>query len=348
MTTEILLPEDLRPCELDSLSSRAGIFFARPRLAWIWEDRRWTDLLVTVRRGGILIGLLPASVSRLPAWPDELYDVNKAAGEADYEPLSTCLVGGRGDIRGSMLFGLALSGRERFAVADRAVELAADHARASGQRCAGLYISACETELSAALRRAGMRPLPAPARSVIRWPEPTIQSYLAHLSASHRAIVRRDWRKRDSLGVTSVPDEWDSVAPKAAPFIADVLRRHGYQTHPRLVLMRLRRWGALVGDRGFALRARAVGKDSGYAFGWHEPGVVTMYEVGLALDSSPLSRAAYMELLIYGPIAMACARGTSTLDLGIFADEPKRLRGATVEQSFHWTAQAEQEKEVAE
>jgi hypothetical protein len=341
MTAEIILPENLRPDELENLSSRAGIFFTRSRLEWIWEDPRWTDFMVGVRNVHGLAGLLPVSVPRLAGWPDRMYDVSEITGAPGYEAQATCLVGGRADARGSMLFGRALGSEDRGLVADCAVGTLMELARERRQRCAGLYISAREAELSAALRRARMRAHPAPARSVIRWPEPTIEAYLDHLTGSHRAIVRRDWRKREALGLSCVPGAWDDLADEAAPAIASILGKHGYQSHPRLVRMRLRRWGAIAGNRQFALRAETADTAAGYAFGWHDQDVTMMYEVGFAQDRSPLSRAAYLELLVYGPVAAACARGISALDLGMFAAEPKRLRGAIAEPVFHWTMPAE-------
>lgn len=346
MTAEITLPENLGPYELGNLSSREGIFFTRSRLEWMWEDPRWADFVVAVRNAHGLAGLLPVSVPRLAEWPDRLYDVSKVTGSAGYEAPATCLLGGRADARGSMLFGRALSGDERYLVADCAVGALMELARDRRQRCAGLYISVREAELSGALRRAGMRAYPAPARSVIRWPEPTVEAFLDHLTGSHRAVVRRDWRKREALGLSCVPGAWDDLADEAAPAIASILGKHGYQSHPRLVRMRLGRWGVIAGDRGFALRAGTASTAIGYAFGWHDQDVTTMYEVGFAQDRSPLSRAAYLELLVYGPVAAACAGGISALDLGMFAAEPKRLRGATAEPAFHWTMPVESRTEM--
>ncbi|MDQ2813597.1 MAG: hypothetical protein M3Z75_17455 [Actinomycetota bacterium] len=341
MAAEIILAENLQLYELESLSSRAGIFFARSRLEWMWEDPRWTDFVVAVRNAYGLAGLLPVSMSRLAGWPDRLYDVSEVTGVAGYAAPVTCLLGGRADACGSMLFGRALTGEGRHLAADCAVGMLMELARERRLRCAGLYISAREAELSAALRRARMRAHPAPARSFIRWPEPTTESYLDHLTGSHRAIVRRDWRKRDALGLRCVPGAWHELSDEAAPAIASILVKHGYQSHPRLVRMRLRRWGAVAGDHGFALRAETAGTAAGYAFGWHDQNVTTMYEVGIAQDRSPLSQAAYLELLVYGPVAAACARGISALDLGMFAAEPKRLRGAIAQPIFHWTMPAE-------
>jgi hypothetical protein len=84
------------------------------------------------------------------------------------------------------------------------------------------------------------------------------------------------------------------------------------------------------------LRADVAGECSGYSFGWSDGGTITMYEVGYHRGYSAASQATYLELLIYGPMAMSCDRGISVLDLGMFSDKPKRLRGATAEPVFHW------------
>src|SRR5690348_13591797 len=157
MTAEIIHPENLGPHELGNLSSREGIFFTRSRLDWMWEDPRWADFVIAVRNAHGLAGLLPVAVPRLAGWPDRMYDVGEVTGSADYEAPATCLLGGRADARGSMLFGHTLSGDDRYLVADCAVGALMELARERRQRCAGLYLSAREAELSAALRRAGMR-----------------------------------------------------------------------------------------------------------------------------------------------------------------------------------------------
>jgi len=336
VTAEVVQPGHVPPHLVDALSSRAGLFASRPQLEWLWEDSRWADRLVAVSQAGRLVGLLPLSISRLPNWPDQLHDVSKAADEADCTASDTYLLGGRGDIRGSILLDFSLGERERCLVASQAVQVALHVARADRRHCAALYVPAEETELSAALRTAGLTPRPAPARSVIRWPAATLDSYLAFLAGSHREIVRRDWRRRDAMGLSATSVRWDQAIEPAAPLITAILAKHGYQTHAKLVAMRLRRWGTILGPNGFALRADAAGECLGYAFGWCDSNATIVYEVGLQFDGSALSRAAYLELLIYGPLTASCDRGLRVLDLGMFANEPKRLRGASHEPACHW------------
>jgi predicted N-acyltransferase len=339
ITAEVVSPHTISGEEVDSLSSRAGIHFSRARLEWLWEDARWLDMLAAVRCGGRLAGLLPIAVCRAPEWYDPLYDVSELTGDARLTPSGTCLIAGRGDVRGSMLFDPDLDQRERREVADRAVQAALHFARRRRLRCAALYVSAVETELSAMLGSAGLTPRPAPSRHVIRWPEPTIDSYFASLSAVQRKNVRGDWRTRDKLGLEICRTSWESVIEPAAPMINYTLVNHGYQSRHELVSMRLRRWSALVGDNGFALYATAAGKCTGYAFCWRDGDRVNVHDTAFNHGSGPADRASYLQLLIHGPVTACCELGLSKLDLGIYADEPKRLRGAAEERIDHWVQQ---------
>jgi hypothetical protein len=336
LTVGVVSAGDISTVEVDSLTSAAGMFFQRSRLEWAWEDSRWDDWLVAVRRSGRLVGLLPLSAPRLSRWPDELYNIGELTGDLAFQPRTTCVLGGRTDVRASILLDGSLSSHGRELAAVRAVAAALEFARARGLRCAAAYVPACEEEFSAGLAQAGLKPRPAPRRSLIRWPEPTTTSYLAHLPASHREIVRRDWRKRDALGVTSSAVGWkDAIAP-GAPLISAVLEKHGFQTHPTLVAMRLRRWLAILGDRAFALKTQGPGGCTGYVFGWHDRGRTVVYELGFQRNSKALDAITYAELLVYGPLAAACGQGISVLELGLYANEPKRLRGAIGQPVYHW------------
>lgn len=339
LAADVLKAGDLSAAEVDSLSSRAGMFFKRGRLEWAWADARWDDWLVAVRQCGRLVGLLPVSAPRLPCWPDELYDISALTGDPRYEPASTCVLGGRTDVRASILLDADLSAPQRALAAVRAVAAALEFGQARGLRGAAAYVPASEEELSRALAEAGLTPYPAPRRLVIRWPEPTMTSYLAHLPASHRQIVRRDWRKRDALGLTSSAVAWTEVIACAAPLICSALEAHGFATHPTLVAMRLRRWLAIAGDRAFALRTEVGGDGTGYVFGWHDQGATIVYELGFQRISKALDAVTYAELLVYGPLAVACDQGASMLDLGMYANEPKRLRGAVGHPVYHWAYQ---------
>jgi hypothetical protein len=341
VTVDIVPPDSISGEGFDKLSSRAGMYFRRSRFEWLWEDPRWLDVLAAVRYGGRLAGLLPIAVCRAPRWDNPLYDVAELTGQARYEPAGTCLIGGRADVRGSMLFDPALDRRERHAAAECAVRAAREFARKQGRRCAALYIPAEETELSAALSGAGMTPTPAPGRHVIRWPEPTLESYLAFLSRSHREIVRADWRTRDNLGLEVKTADWESAIEPAAPLINISLVNHGYPSRSELVRMRLRRWNAVIGDSAFALCAMAAGTCTGYAFCWRDGDRIIVHDVAFERGSSAIAHASYLDLLVYGPLAVCCDLGLSVLDLGIYSDAPKRLRGAAEEQVNQWVQREE-------
>jgi hypothetical protein len=341
ITAKVVSPQTISGEEFDSLSSRAGIYFSRARLEWIWEDARWLDMLAVVWYGERLAGLLPIAVCRAPQWPDPLYDVAGLTGDTRYTPSGTCLIAGHADVHGSMLFDTTLDECERRDVADRAVQSALEFARSRRLRCVALYTSAEETELTATLNSAGLRSRPAPSRHVIRWPEPTIDSYFASLSGVQRRHVRVDWRARDELGLEISTTDWESVIEPAAPLINESLVNHGYQSRSELVRMRLRRWNAVVGDSGFALYATAAGTCTGYVFCWRDGDRVTVHDPAFKHGSAPVDRASYLQLLIHGPLAACCDLGLSVLDLGIYADEPKRRRGAAEERVDHWVQQEE-------
>lgn len=347
LTAEIVTPGSVPGYAFDNLSSRAGVFFTKPRLEWVWEDARWADWLVAVRSGDRLVGLLPLSACRVPNWYDRLYDVSELAGDERLEPARTCLIGGRADILGSILLDFTLAADELRQVAGCAVGEALKFARIEQRRCVGLYIPEAEDELSFALAGAGMAARAAPERNVIRWPEPTLDAYLGVLKRSHREVVRRDWRKRTALGLEVTAADWDRSIDAAVPLINDIQLKHGQASHCELVRRRLRRWGSVVGNNGFALCGRAAGKCAGYAFGWYDRDRITMYELAFSPgSSSEVDHAAYLNLMIYIPLAMCCQRNISTLDLGIYADEPKRLRGAVGERAYHWV-EPDERKEPA-
>jgi hypothetical protein len=341
MTVEIVVPSSVPPEEFDRLSSRAGIFFRRGRLDWLREDPRWLDLLAAVRCGDRLVGLLPIAVCRATRWYDPLYDPPALTGEARYAPSGTCLIGGRADLHASMLFDPALDQSQRYEAAEHAVDSAQEWARKEGRRCVALYVAAEEAELGMALSGAGMTSRPAPGRHVIRWPEPTLGSYLASLTRTRRRNVRADWRTRDNLGLETKVTDWESVIAPAAPLINVTLVNHGYASRSELVRMRLRRWNEVIGDSGFALCAMASGRCTGYAFCWQDGNRVTVQDVAFERGSAAVHRASYLELLIYGPLAVCCDVGANVLDLGIYASEPKRLRGAVEEPLHLWVRQAD-------
>jgi Acetyltransferase (GNAT) domain len=323
--------------QFDVLRARAGISFGRQRLEWAWQDSRWTDLLIAVSLGNTLVGLLPISFPRSPTWPDRSYDVGQLVVGQSFPANSFCLLGGRTDIRASMLFDQNLPDKQRHSVAEAAVRAGVKFADAYHKHSAALYVPVEESELSAALRGSGMTPHPAPPRSFIKWARPTVESYLASLTTSHRQVVRRDWRLRSSLGLTTSTVSWHDAIDDAAIMINDVLLSHGHQSHPRLVSMRLRRWQSIIGTRGFALCATVDGNAVGYSFGWWEHEKVTMYELGVLPGRSPLRHCSYSDLLVHGPVEVACEHGLATLDLGLFAMAPKRLRGAIASPVYHWT-----------
>jgi hypothetical protein len=101
--------------------------------------------------------------------------------------------------------------------------------------------------------------------------------------------------------------------------------------------MRLRRWGRVAGDQGFALAATVDGRAGGFSFGWRCQEIVTMYELGVAVNDPAVQSSCYFELLVHGPVRLACAHGMTTIDLGLHAAEAKRLRGARAEEVSHWS-----------
>jgi hypothetical protein len=337
LTAEIVAPGSLPGDAFDNLSSRAGVFFTKPRLEWVWEDARWADWLVAVWSEGRLAGLLPLSACRVPNWYDRLYDVSELTGDERLEPARTCLIGGRADILGSILLDFTRPADELRQVAGCAVREALNFAHKEQRRCAALYIPEAEDELSSALDGVGMAACAAPERNVIKWPEPTVDAYLGMLKRSHREVVRRDWRKRTALGLEVTAVDWETSIDAASPLINDIQLKHGQASHSELVRRRLLRWCSVVGNDGFALRGWAAGKCTGYAFGWYDRDRITMYELAFSPgSSSEVDHATYLNLMIYTPLAMCCQRNISTLDLGIYADGPKRLRGAAGERSYHW------------
>jgi hypothetical protein len=158
--------------------------------------------------------------------------------------------------------------------------------------------------------------------------------YLAALPSSHRSVVRRDWRERTRRGLVSRAVPWTDVLDRATGMIAAVAHAHGSLDHPLLIQDRLARWleNAELTTVAFVVDTpeRAI---LAISFGWVWRDTFQVYEVGLAVRSTPGRHLAYVEALIYAPLRYAQAARCASISLGLDAAEPKRLRGATITKS---------------
>lgn len=283
----------------------------------------WWHRLVVATEGERIVGLMPVSrpIGRFPA---DIFDPRVVApGLADRpDAADYLLIGGHFD-RAS---GIAVAPGQAPVRAELA-RTAFTQAEREGLAGVALYVDDQELGQWASLGRT------AAVDEFATLSVPTDDAaYLASLAASHRSVVVRDRRALDRRGLAAVRADPDHLLDEAVDLLRDVQANHGEPEHPILVRYRLDRWLASGAGSVVAFVVRAPdGAALAVSFGRHYRDVVEMYEVGLRAGIADRV-AVYAEILVYGPLRFAYAKGVTRLRLGSGSIQPKRLRGAAVSQ----------------
>jgi hypothetical protein len=141
--------------------------------------------------------------------------------------------------------------------------------------------------------------------------------------------VRKDRRIIAESGLRTEVLPAEQVAEIAGEFVANVKQRHGVPDHPRLARMRLSEWAAApLGERvAFVVSDR--GGPLAMTFACRTADRLEIYEAGL-IDQSSHRHVAYVESLVYAPVRYGIDNGVSEIVLGLDAEVPKTIRGATL------------------
>jgi predicted N-acyltransferase len=160
-----------------------------------------------------------------------------------------------------------------------------------------------------------------------------LDAYLAELRGSARSVVRRDLRAFDRSGLSVERVPADRVLTEAAPLIAAIKEAHGTPEPVVLLEFRLREW-ALRASAHTAYVVRDGTAPVGISLGAVVGHTLEMYEVGMVADH-PARHIAYLQVLLYLPLAHARELGLRRLALGFGAEQPKLLRGARAATTTH-------------
>ncbi|GHF52434.1 hypothetical protein GCM10010218_37370 [Streptomyces mashuensis] len=188
------------------------------------------------------------------------------------------------------------------------------------------YVDGADAGLRAALRDAGFRELPAPARHVLDCDHPSYDAYLATLPSRRRVRMRKEWRQFQEAGVVTdqVPLEGATVE-RAAALAHRLDQKYGESS----TAGQLTEWFAAIARHVPATVFTASLEGRVFAmtlwlhcgerlYGFHAG---FDYEVGRGLPM-------YSVVGYHLPIAYGCAHpGVKVLEYGISADEAKLLRG---------------------
>ncbi len=239
--------------------------------------------------------------------------------------------------------GLAVRGDSRFepaelrrALVDAAVEAAQRRLLSLGTIFAGPQLT--EQLVHAAPPSGPDDPLaaavPLTERAMIVGPFADFEQYLAAQSGSRRAMIRRELRTIDRIGLeVSVVDLETAFAAGACELISELKVRHGLPEPPRLVQLRMRRWAAAAAGEVHAILVRSgdrlVAAAVTLRYGRHHE----VYEAGLRDDFADRVHA-YAVACFYEPIRQLIARQGRRLDLGVGTTHAKQLRGARLEPSY--------------
>lgn len=301
----------------------------RARLAELARDPRFDSGYVTIARQGTPVLALPMYAPQRAEWPDPHYDVPALLGLADRAPATGfCLLGGRADLRCTLLRAAGTDPAQLADAATLAVGFARGAAARSRRRCALLYVDA-DGPLQQAARSVGVAgSAPLGERYVIPDVGAGLPEYLSLLGASRRGIVRRDLRKLDQLGLRAEAGDWSAVLDESAPLIARVKQQHQQADLPALVRYRLSRRALDPDVRCVAFSTRQDGRLTAVTTGWVYGSTLELYEVGLADEPAADRGLCYLEVMFYAPLRLMWSLGLRTLDLSLASARPKTLRGA--------------------
>lgn len=319
---------------LRELETSCGAFLSVTRLLQLENDSRWECLYAAVTAGDSLIALLPLYAPRHERWFDPAYEV--AAQPPSTRPTSAApasqwiLVGGRTDLACGFLRSETASAGALDGAARAAGAVARREARRRGRRMLALFANDWEAHFIRAAFGDGSQHWELTHETRFEKVAARDREYLAALKPSHRAVVRRDWHRRDAAGLTSEVLSWDEVWDEAITLVHAVGQSHGKIDHKQLIRVRLQSWLANTEIEPVAFRVSLEDTPLAICLAWRWRTMLQLYEVGLVARETPGRHLAYAEAIIYAPLRYARSAGCSVVWTGLRAIEPKRLRGATV------------------
>ncbi len=332
MNVELLKSVDELP--LDGLMTSCCGLISRCRLRQLEDDSRWSTNYVAALYDGQVVAAVPCTSLRIRNWPDAAYDVGRLLGEDGSSGLDWMLVGGRADRAAGFLRDtnspLELLNQAATLIESVVTALADEQ----GRRPASVYANEAEKTFLRMLLGGSPSEAQLTRESRIAVCGDGVGDYVSRLSSSHRSVVVRDWRQRDSLGMWSRSVSWADVMDYAPAMVADVAKGHGAREHPLLVASRLEQWLENKELHHVAFEAGINDMVISVCLGWRWRDVLQLYEVGLAPYGTRARHLAYVESLVYAPIRYAADTGCTEVLLGVDSVTPKRLRGARLSDVF--------------
>ncbi|NNN01435.1 MAG: hypothetical protein HKL86_06360 [Acidimicrobiaceae bacterium] len=154
---------------------------------------------------------------------------------------------------------------------------------------------------------------------------------------AHHSRIRRTLHLDEvdffRFGLVGEEVAWSEVADWASQLIATHSLTKGARDHSSLVELRIRKWMECEDVEVLPLVVK----------GPHVRGIVItliwedwmeVHEIGMSGEMSELRRAVYAMLVYHLPIKSANARGLRHVRVGLGAELPKRVRGATMSDMF--------------
>lgn len=179
--------------------------------------------------------------------------------------------------------------------------------------------------------------VPLTERAQLTGPFADFEQYLQAQSGSRRAMIRRELRTIDRLGLdVSVVELDEAFAAGACDLISELKVRHGLPEPPRLVQLRVQRWARAACGAVRAILVRAGGRLVAVALTQQCGRRHEVFEAGLR-DDFPDRVHAYALACFYEPVRQLAEQGGEVLDLGVGTTHAKVLRGATLEQVYGYS-----------
>lgn len=210
------------------------------------------------------------------------------------------------------------------------VEAVEEVARALGALPVYAYVPAGERPLLEALGRSGYVTGVVAATAMLELPGPSFADYLASLSSSRRAMVRRERRRFTDSGATvaTLPATAAApVLPQVAELEANVSAHHGQPepaSRPAAINARL---AEAFGEEMLVVLARRGGRCLASATVFRHGDELHVRAAGVDYEAAqPV--CAHFVAAYYTPIELACALGLRRVRFGIAAFRPKVNRGA--------------------
>ncbi|MFI6444121.1 GNAT family N-acetyltransferase [Kitasatospora sp. NPDC050543] len=227
-------------------------------------------------------------------------------------------------------------GRYSAAALDGAIAEVVAEARAAALRSvAFLYVQPEETELAAALRRAGFLEVPTALRANLRLPGGTFEDYLASLGRDARKGVARIRRRLATRGVTVrrqlLRDADDRLIEELVGLRLKHRAKYGRRPDAAGERSQLHTLRASFGEHGRLQLAVADGRTIGFCLFLEAGGIRHAWMTGTDY-ADPRSPGTYFELGFHAPIEEAYLTGCRELSFSYGAEATKLERGCRLDE----------------